>query len=199
MIVAVITAFVVAAWKYRAVLDTGTKSVKWIAFVNGRASRIEENMITLTKTVSDMGEIVKRELTTNGGASMKDVMIQTRDIAHIAAARANAISNHSRFSMFECDPSGKCVFANESLCEMFGLDRAEMIEYGWLGAIVDEERAATNDAWAKAVKEHIPYSWNYHIKNRRTGEIVACSAHAHPVVVAGKIIAYTGTVKSIDP
>lgn len=196
-LLAAIVAVVTCAWKYRVVVETGAKSIRWIAFVNGRAARIEENMAILTKAVSDVREIVARELSPNGGASIKDVLMDTRNMAYIAAARANSLSNHSKFGMYECDPSGRCTFANAALCDLFGMDSSAMLDHGWLSAIVDEERAASADAWEKSVREHLPYSWTYHIRNARTKEIILCSTSAQPVIAGGKIIAFTGSVKAV--
>ena len=128
---------------------------------------------------------------------MKDALLQTRDMAYLAAARANMLSNHSQYGMYECDASGRCTFANAALCELFGRDSSQMIDHGWLSAIVDEERAASADAWTKAVRENIPYSWTYHIRNQRTKEVILCSTSANPVIAGGKIIAFTGSVKAV--
>lgn len=196
-LLAIILTVVLAVWKYRALLSVTQKSFAWVAFVHGRAARIEENMSDLTAAVKDVREMVKRELTANGGSSMKDALIQTRDMAAIASARANALSNHSKFCMYECDPHGRCTFANAALCELFGLDSGAMLDHGWLSAIVDEERAAAADAWTKAVKENTPYSWTYHIRNQRTKEVILCSTSAQPVNAGGKIIAFTGSVKAV--
>lgn len=196
-IIAVITTIVVCAWKYRTLASGAAKTVAWIGFVNGRAARIEENMVVLTKAVSDVREIVARELSPNGGSSIKDVLMDTRNMAYVSAARANALSNHSRFGMYECSPDGRCTFANASLCDLFGLDSSAMLDHGWLSAVVDEERAKSADAWDKAVRDHLPYSWTYHIRNARTHEVILCSTSAQPVIAGGKIIAFTGSVTRV--
>jgi len=96
--------------------------------------------------------------------------------------------------IYVCDPEGKCTWANDWLCEAFGLDSHNMHGFGWLAAIKKSEQPRVYDSWTNAIKQHTPYIEDYqvHPPNQKT----SWTAHteAWPILIDEKLICYVGHV-----
>ena len=76
-------------------------------------------------------------------------------VTHIEC-RSTAILDISPSPMYECSPEGNCVFANDKLCDLFGLSNEEMMGSGWLDGIEPIERERVYSTWKKSVEFRIP-------------------------------------------
>jgi PAS domain S-box-containing protein len=118
---------------------------------------------------------IEKEVTPNGGGSLKDIVKSTNDLALVSDLRTKQMIVVHPTAMYECEPiQGKCTNANITLCELFGLDEPRMLGNGWLTAIDPHHRQECWDGYQAAILSDIPYSWEYTIINQRTGESIAC-------------------------
>lgn len=144
-------------------------------------------------------EAITKELTPNGGKSIKDVLGQIRDIGMLNALRTRQMIMTHSVAIYECEPAhGQCTTANRALCELFGLSEKEMEGNGWTKSIVAKDRQACWDGYQKALASDIPYDWCYEVENQRTHERFRCRTEM--VVLRdlhGKALAYQGIVERI--
>lgn len=75
-----------------------------------------------------------------------------------------------KIGIYICGLDGKCIWTNEHLNEMFGLDSTEMAGLGWLQAIIPEDRKRVHEEWMYSVKEGLEYNCRYTIYNKRSGK-----------------------------
>ena len=108
--------------------------------------------------------------------------------------RQRIAERHLAIGVYVCRPDGECTWANDFLCEEFGLDSSEMRGYGWLSAVSRHDRERVHSAWTKAVELHLPYSETYAVKPEHKETWVAYS-EAWPVKERERIICYVGYVK----
>lgn len=135
-------------------------------------------------------DIIIKELTPNGGGSIKDQVTLTRDDVKMLKANVAVLRDGLRFSLglqptavFETNEAGRCTNASPALCEMFGMTHEEMLGLGWLAAIASaEERDRAWLNWRSAVDSGVPYKDRYLVHNARTGE----KFHAVSRAVASK-------------
>lgn len=119
--------------------------------------------------------IIEKEVTPNGGGSLKDIVRSTNDLALIADLRTKQMIVVHPIAMYECEPvHGRCTSANIALCELFGLDEPRMLGNGWLAAIEPSARQKCWDGFQEAIESDIPYSWEYDVINQRTGKLTHC-------------------------
>lgn len=104
------------------------------------------------------------------------------------------VARHLRLALYAFDESGRCVWVNDQLAELFGLDSESMHGTGWLRSIVEAERQATWDEWQQARNSGVPYSGEYTIENPRTHQIMKCHTITFPVEIEGKLSCYIGLV-----
>lgn len=202
--------FITLYWSYAvamitAVLFVSTKGRKFASVVCSicrkimrsvlypfRVPRILDSMDTSIKSI-------KKELTYNGGNSLKDVVAKTLKLATLLELRHKYELNISEKPMYECEASGgRCTWVNDSLCELFGMSHEEMLGLGWLRAIKEEERQEVYEHWMHAIQTNIPYSWSYTIVNQKTGDEIEVKSTANAVSLSnGTILQYHGTVSPI--
>lgn len=108
--------------------------------------------------------------------------------------RQRVVESHLRIGVYECDLDGKCLWANPYLAELFGLDEQDMHGYGWLSAIVKEERVAAQKRWRTSIEHGIPYDDAYTIENKRTSSRFRCHTRAELVKADGEPLCFIGWV-----
>lgn len=153
----------------------------------------------LNKKVVPFIDSMTHEFSPNSGKSIKDQITRIDDITRLAELRSKSIaSNLQTTGVYECDAQGNCTWANNALCEMFGLTPAEMMGTGWLLGIKASERKRVSDEWMDSVKEDIPYETTYTAVNHKNKEeiYVRTSAVTHKSM-NGKILGFYGTVTRV--
>lgn len=107
------------------------------------AVRMVHNQEKVTKAL----EAIKKELTTNGGNSLKDSIIELKGTCNRIETRQKVIEQRTRASLhynntalFETDDHGRLVWTNNSFYELTS-DSIDSVEgYDWLTYIDEEER-----------------------------------------------------------
>ena len=112
--------------------------------------------------------------------------------------RTEVILDLSPHPIYECATDGRCVFANEKLCDLFGLSESDMLGNGWLEGILPEERERVHSTWIFAVKKSIPYECAYTVRNCKTGEKYKAITRALPLSHDEEVIGYLGIFSSIE-
>lgn len=135
------------------------------------------------------------ELRPNGGGSLRDKVEATHRLVLIAAARSRFLIAESDHATYECDLSGRCIYASPTLCTMFGMNEQDMLGNGWQQAIREDELEDVRAAWQRAIDQDYPYEQNYTVIHRRHGKEYKLHTSMKPVRDNyGKPIAYHGVV-----
>lgn len=97
---------------------------------------------------------------------------------------------------FECDENGKCVWVNQALANLFGVERSDMLNNGWFSYVVPEERNDVAKKWLESVKYDVPYSYQYHLINNKTKEIIYVNVTSITIRdMSGKPLLYCGNIE----
>lgn len=108
--------------------------------------------------------------------------------------RQRVVESRLKIGVYECDLDGRCSWANPYLSELFGVDAANMRGYGWMSAIVPEDRIAAQKRWRISVENGIPYEDTYVVENRRTATRYRCTTRAELVTSDGEPLCFVGWV-----
>lgn len=108
--------------------------------------------------------------------------------------RQSISEKHIGIGIYICEAeSGRCLWTNEFLNDLFEMDSSAMKGYGWAGPICNGDSADILDVWREAVKNNNPYYATYKIKGRITGRIKEVTTHAIAVLdINGQIMCYVG-------
>jgi PAS domain-containing protein len=79
--------------------------------------------------------------------------------------RQRIAEKHLEIGIYACRPDGTCEWANDYLCDTFGLDSKEMKGFGWLSAISRDDRERVYETWMYSVQHGIPYDESYTIES----------------------------------
>lgn len=125
----------------------------------------DENHEGLVKTVSrlsdDIGGI-KKELTPNGGSSVKDQVKQAaqNSVLVLGMIRAREDTDDESGS-FQTSVDGAWVWASRSTLRWSGRSMLELIGQGWLTAVHPEDRADVRHEWHTAVEDRREFDHTY--------------------------------------
>ena len=162
--------------------------------------KIIKTQETLEKTINEkiLPSIVslEKELSKNGGKSIKDQINRIDDAVALAELRSKMIaSNLITTGAYECDAEGRCTWVNKAYCEMFGLTNEEAKGNGWLASVDELERIEVWKKWLESIALDIPYETEYMVSNHtnNTKFRVRSVAVAHKSVDR-KILGFYGTV-----
>ena len=180
-------------------------TIIWTATVKGRAKGAElklkfDSLFELPDRFLSIEETlgaVKKEVLPNGGTSFRDVILDR--VATLAAL--NKITRETlKIAIYECDETGKTSEVNESLCNIFGLSKEEMLQNGWLYSIPEKERELVWKNWMFAVENKCPYRASYRIINQQDKKAYLIHTSASPITNddGSRVLRYIGSITSVE-
>jgi hypothetical protein len=117
-------------------------SVIWVKIIRP-IFQIIDNQETITKSV----ETIKKELTTNGGNSLKDAIIDLRGTCSrmenrqkVIEQRTKAALHYNNTALFETDEQGRLTWTNSNFYDLTSDSVTSVEGYDWLTYIKEEER-----------------------------------------------------------
>lgn len=173
----------VAAFMYKHTLEPIGKFFSTFATLPDRLSALEEKINgheEVKKRLIKLEEVnveIKKELTPNGGSSMKDVITKlaesmerveertlsmTEQVSRMEA-RQQSILNSVDVPVFETDMNGKCTFANKPYLKLIGRTFDEIKGNGWINSIHPDDRTTVREQWDAAVKDTRNFEMTYRI------------------------------------
>ena len=131
-------------------------------------------------------------------AIIESIRERTRDGA-IREVRLTLLEESLGAGIYVCDPvTGACLNCNTALSELLGLDQMSFRDFGWLSAIVPDDRIAVHERWTACVRNKIPYECEYRTRNQRTGREFRVMTRAYPAVLKdGTLLCYVGTCEEL--
>lgn len=109
--------------------------------------------------------------------------------------RQRIAERHLEIGIYVCEPTGKCTWANDYLCDAFGIDSNDMLGLGWLSAISKREQVGVHTAWKQCVADALPYRESYTVVPVDGRPEWKAVTQAWPVVRNGRVVCYVGYVK----
>jgi len=98
-------------------------------------------------------------------------------------------------AVYVCSITGECTDSNDSLCELYGRTKEEMLGFGWLNALHPQDRAAAKERWLYAVRYKDIYHAEYRIV--RGDETIYCQTRAYRIEQGGIALCYVGIVEPL--
>lgn len=169
------------------------KIVAWFL----KIQNVIETFKNHTKSIADVADkidIVLAEVTHNGGSSLKDVVRRIEHRLYDLEFTSLTILDHEQVAVFKTNPLGQCVWVNRACARLFDQSREEILNYGWISSIVNEQRAGVTEEWARAVKDQREVILEYSIRHL-TGEIIPVEVKAYPIL--GPNSAFLGYVGNV--
>lgn len=129
-------------------------SLSWVKIVKP-AIRLINGQEEVFKSL----DAIKKELTTNGGNSLKDAIIDLRSIINRMEKRQKVIEQRTKASLhyndaalFETDDHGRLVWTNNNFFELTQDVVTSVDGYDWLNYIIEEDRENLFDELKSCLK-----------------------------------------------
>lgn len=124
-----------------------------------RAHRIEHD---LTQIGNKLDFLVK-ELTPNGGGSMRDAITRIDNMMTVNEQRQRAALTITREALMEVDAQGNCIWANQTYLQLTGRPLDEILGRGWVNTISSVERETVMEEFDNALDEGREFEYEYTI------------------------------------
>lgn len=143
---------------------------------------LKKNSETITNGLPLLSDFLAKWQEISGSDSFVDYLEQVELEVSRLRARQWALLRVKQTPLYECSPTGECVFANQVLCDLFGLSYEDMLGSGWLAGVDATDRQRVYQVWSTAIESHIPYECSYKIVNRRDKTAWLVTTIALPIV-----------------
>jgi PAS domain S-box-containing protein len=112
-------------------------------------------------------------------------------------SRLQLIEERLDLAVYVCSAKGECEWVSEAISDLFGIDREKFVGYGWLEAIIGDEREGIHKKWKYAIENGLPYEASYTVRHQRTHRLIPCRTEAFPVFsgVEHELSFYVGFVE----
>lgn len=202
----------IANFVFKSYIEPVQKFFSTFATLPDRLQALENSVdhkVTALQTLhyKDVTEI-KKELTPNGGTSMKDTVNKLAvGIDKIAVAidtlsvqgtrmelRQQNILNSVDVPTFETNKTGECVFANKAYLDLIGRSMDEIRGPSWINMIHPDDRSKVQAEWDAAIDQKRNFELTYRIVCREK-MVYDVSCVATPIAGNG----YIGKFESVTP
>ena len=137
---------------------------------------------------------IQRAFGVDAGATILKFMSSYNDYKSETNLRLDILETDANIGIYVCAVTGECIYANTTLCRMFGMSPEDMKGFGWVKPLVDPE--AEYKHWKFSVENSLPYNSNYEVM--RDGKVFMYHTEAEPKRTAdGVVIGYVGIVKPV--
>lgn len=118
---------------------------------------------------------------------------------YIIKHKCNFLLNDHTLPLYECNLAGDCIWSNEALQELFGMNGYEISGDGWLSSLHPEDILPTIKKWQASVGDWVPYKARYRVINQKTNQISYCETSAIPICDEnGNKVSYLGKINLLD-
>lgn len=177
-----------------AIVASGKKIIFWVSrFLRSIANRFNA-IPNLTKSLQDLADALKAQ--DARFAATDENVKAVHDKAIIAHAQGVMILEQSSTPMWHCElPSGACTWVNDALCKAFGLDREEMMAWGWSKSLHPDDCKMALSNFMDSVTTGRPYRARYRVQigegdpvtYEATGDIIK-GVSGKPIAIFGKSV-----------
>lgn len=115
-------------------------------------------------------EVIFKEITPNGGGSIKDkVNVMSKEISTNTQMteqifhRQRWMMDHRQEAVFEAQLTGEIAWVNKPYCKLSGRDSNELIGHNWKNTILEEDRERVISNWDSCVKDGRQFEDEYRL------------------------------------
>ena len=167
---------------------------KFLSPLSIRFLKFVKSIVTLPKRVGLL------ELALGEGilSVIKAENILHHKLSHANNFKINLLLDNLSVPLYECSPSGSCIWSNKALQNLFGSSEEAVLGSGWLDSLHPDDIVKTNDKWLETISKWTPYKARYRVINKLTNETIYCETSADIILDENnKILSIFGTVKTI--
>jgi len=172
-VLAVFAAFAVFIWQ---MFDVFSKRViKPIDETKEEVKKIDEKFTGEIRQIHTKITEITKEVTPNGGSSMKDVQKKIYESVRVLHDRDTFNFYLDLQPKFECDSNGFCIRVNDSFAEATGITENKALGNGWMMFISEAQQSEFINRWELAMEKNLPFDMKVNDHNGKTFRVRASS------------------------
>jgi PAS domain-containing protein len=121
-------------------------------------------LLALADRISSQLADIKKELTPNGGGSLKDQVSRIEQGQILTELHAKALLDQSSAPTFRCDARGHWIWANRALLKLSDMQAEQIYGNGWINLVIASEREDVHCEWISAVEQGRDFSMTFTIQ-----------------------------------
>jgi len=181
-----------AAFKYhQAIKDSITANQTSNTLILKQLADLNTKLETATK-------ISNYELKTNGGKSLKDVLLKAYALLQTLVSKEEINFYLDHQPKYECDSNGNLIKANYKWREITGMSENDALAKQWIKSVHPEDRNKVNEAWENFLEKQYPFEITHRIVNTDNLEIYTVVSRAIQKAHDNDIDTIVGTFEIIS-
>jgi len=141
-------------------------------------------------------EVIFKEITPNGGGSIKDKVnsmskeiTQNTKLTEQIFYRQRWMMDHREEAIFEAENSGEVSWVNKPYCKLAGRDSNDLLGHNWKNTIHEEDRERVVTNWDSCVKDGRQFEDEYRIviPDGRVIKVTCCANMVTPHGYLGSV------------
>lgn len=136
-----------------------------------------EKVLALVEALSEDSATIKKEVTYNGGSSLKDAVRKNQETLDETVSRLDISDISNDRMIFKINKKGECTFINNAFLDYFGHPENALLGRGWHFCFHPDERDNVLKMWEYALK--------YHSRYRLVQRIIDKYGNYHTALVQG--------------
>lgn len=175
---------------------------KWLAPRNTRRKKLDELICKfddLNCNVNEKFGSIEKELKTNGGSSLKDMVVTIGGAVQKIQARIDHQDERSREPIFHLTANGDMCYMNAAFRELVDAEEQDLYHQNYLSRVAASDRTQLESEVQDAIAKKMPFDVMVNFKLNGTGKTVPVRLQATPNVVSGgEMLGYFGTASKVD-
>jgi PAS domain S-box-containing protein len=145
-----------------------------------------------------LARMIAKEFAPNGGGSIRDQIVQIKQMVWHISARQVALVDGLGDPMFEVDSHGAWVHVNRAFQALTQRTPEDMLGSAWENVVVEADRDRVWDSWCDAIERRRAFEATFRIK-AADGSVFEVDAVAAPIRDAQSVSGWLGRVRNIVP
>jgi len=170
----------------------------WIIPAYTRASNNIKYIFRIAANADNIHNIIQKELTHNGGASLKDAVRRIETSIHVNNNKFRSYLSLQKQPIWESDADGNCEWVNDAYTRITGYSLDHLKNRGWMMIVKRDERAYIENEWQRSIAERRTFNHQLTIVGSN-GDEYKVHAHGYPVVSnTGDVMGYIGILDAVE-
>lgn len=120
----------------------------------------------LIKAIDVRTSQMDKQMKDNGGNSIRDIVIDTRNVCGYLVARARHEDDLSEDAKFELDASGELIKANCAFCTLMDADEKDLLHLDYIARIHTDDRDRFEHELGRAIQNRMPLNTQVKISKK---------------------------------
>jgi PAS domain S-box-containing protein len=164
----------------------------WAYPLYQRANRNIQYLFRIAANADQIHSIIEKELTHNGGSSLKDAVRRIENNLQSTENKFHAYLSLKKEPVWESDHEGNCKWVNESYIRTVGYSLDHLKNLGWMMIVKEDQREDVEEQWLNTVGDKRNFLCRLTVVSSMGVEWKVI-AHGYPVFASnGQLTGYLG-------